>query len=52
MIVSHRREHPTCPRCKLQLQLARVVPERDHELWVYRCVGCGAQTTVVLEPLA
>jgi hypothetical protein len=34
------------------MPVARVEPEGEHELWVYRCVGCGCETTVVLEPLA
>ena len=34
------------------MQVARVEPECGHEIWHFRCVGCGQETSVSLEPLA
>jgi hypothetical protein len=34
------------------MQIAHVEPEGERELWVFRCAGCGQETSVILEPLA
>jgi hypothetical protein len=50
--MSNNRERPTCRRCKLNMQVAHVEPHDAHELWVFHCIGCGAETSVAMEPLA
>jgi hypothetical protein len=50
--MSKHQLRPTCRRCKLNMQVACVEPHNGHELWVFRCIGCGAETSVALEPLA
>jgi hypothetical protein len=47
-----RHERPTCRRCKLRMPVASVAHEGERELWIFRCVGCGQETSVALEPLA
>jgi len=49
--MSNHQGRPTCRRCKLNMQVAAIEPHNGHELWVFRCIGCGAETTVALEPL-
>jgi hypothetical protein len=50
--MSKHHERPACRRCQLNMQVAAVEPHSGHELWLFRCIGCGAETSVVLEPLA
>jgi hypothetical protein len=50
--MSNHHERPSCRRCQLSMQVARIEPECGHELWVFRCVGCGRETSLLLEPLA
>jgi hypothetical protein len=49
--MSKNQERPTCRRCKVSMQVAHVEPHDGQELWVFRCIGCGAETSVALEPL-
>ena len=42
---------PACRR-KLNMQVAHVEPHDGQELWVFRCISCGAETSVAMEPLA
>jgi hypothetical protein len=50
--MGHNQERPTCRRCKLNMPVAHVAPQDGRELWVFRCIGCGTETSVALEPLA
>jgi hypothetical protein len=54
--MSNNQERPTCRRCKLNMQVAYVEPHVEphvgQELWVFRCISCGAETSVAMEPLA
>jgi hypothetical protein len=50
--MSNNQERPTCRRCRLNMQVAHVEPHDGEELWVFRCIGCGAETSVAMEPLA
>jgi hypothetical protein len=53
--MSKNHERPTCRRCKLNMQVAHVhvhAHVEGQELWVFRCIGCGAETSVTMEPLA
>ena len=49
--MSKNQERPTCRRCKLNMQVAHVEPHDGQELWVFRCIGCGAESSFAMEPL-
>jgi hypothetical protein len=34
------------------MRVARIAHAGERELWIFRCVGCGQETSVALEPLA
>ena len=50
--MSNHQERPTCRRCKLNMQVVSIEPLDWRELWVFRCLGCGAETSIAVEPLA